>query len=293
MSPLILLVSVTVTFEDITLAQAVICMLRACVCEVQPLTGWASCWSRPLCIRPDSPLSLPLNPRPLWTIWDPRSAERSLWKQAVILLLRSQRAWDRVQASASERSGPNLTCLQRVRLFHYFISRCKRTKHSSVVNRCVSDPAQGVHIADLSMLVPGEWSNCLHSGWAVSNINCLTLHPSCAVVFISGSSLYKRSPPEGNILLEVCSCIGVSHLPVPLNRIGWFTKVQTDLFTSIYFAVIKGWFLHVASAPVVSELFRSSFLFFTYSLPSETAGRGPSVTPRGSTGWTGPRRSTR
>uniref|UniRef100_A0A671XTK6 Solute carrier family 15 member 2 n=1 Tax=Sparus aurata TaxID=8175 RepID=A0A671XTK6_SPAAU len=28
------------------------------------------------------------------------------------------------------------------------------------------------------------------------------------VVFISGSSLYKRSPPEGNILLEVCSCIG-------------------------------------------------------------------------------------
>ncbi|KAM8749423.1 solute carrier family 15 member 2 [Acanthopagrus schlegelii] len=28
------------------------------------------------------------------------------------------------------------------------------------------------------------------------------------VVFIAGSSLYKRSPPEGNILLEVCGCIG-------------------------------------------------------------------------------------
>ncbi|XP_073329372.1 solute carrier family 15 member 2 [Pagrus major] len=28
------------------------------------------------------------------------------------------------------------------------------------------------------------------------------------VVFIAGSSLYKKGPPQGNILLEVCSCIG-------------------------------------------------------------------------------------
>uniref|UniRef100_A0A665WME3 Solute carrier family 15 member 2 n=1 Tax=Echeneis naucrates TaxID=173247 RepID=A0A665WME3_ECHNA len=28
------------------------------------------------------------------------------------------------------------------------------------------------------------------------------------VVFIAGSSLYKKSPPQGNILLEVCNCIG-------------------------------------------------------------------------------------
>ncbi|KAM7380071.1 hypothetical protein PAMP_003391 [Pampus punctatissimus] len=28
------------------------------------------------------------------------------------------------------------------------------------------------------------------------------------VVFISGSGLYKRTPPQGNILLEVCNCIG-------------------------------------------------------------------------------------
>ncbi|KAL6100349.1 slc15a2 [Pungitius sinensis] len=28
------------------------------------------------------------------------------------------------------------------------------------------------------------------------------------VVFMSGSVLYKRTPPQGNILLEVCSCIG-------------------------------------------------------------------------------------
>ncbi|XP_070693691.1 solute carrier family 15 member 2 [Pempheris klunzingeri] len=27
-------------------------------------------------------------------------------------------------------------------------------------------------------------------------------------VFIAGSSLYKRSPPQGNILLEVCNCVG-------------------------------------------------------------------------------------
>uniref|UniRef100_A0A8C5GT49 Solute carrier family 15 member 2-like n=1 Tax=Gouania willdenowi TaxID=441366 RepID=A0A8C5GT49_GOUWI len=28
------------------------------------------------------------------------------------------------------------------------------------------------------------------------------------VVFIAGSSLYKRNPPQGNILLQVCNCIG-------------------------------------------------------------------------------------
>ncbi|KAM9850610.1 solute carrier family 15 member 2 [Aulostomus maculatus] len=28
------------------------------------------------------------------------------------------------------------------------------------------------------------------------------------VVFMTGSSLYKRNPPQGNILLEVCNCIG-------------------------------------------------------------------------------------
>uniref|UniRef100_A0A8B9QKG6 Solute carrier family 15 member 2 n=1 Tax=Apteryx owenii TaxID=8824 RepID=A0A8B9QKG6_APTOW len=30
------------------------------------------------------------------------------------------------------------------------------------------------------------------------------------VVFIAGSGLYRKTPPEGNVLLEVCKCIGVS-----------------------------------------------------------------------------------
>lgn len=38
--------------------------------------------------------------------------------------------------------------------------------------------------------------------------------------------MYKRNPPQGNILVEVCNCIGVSHLPVPLNHITWFLKVR-------------------------------------------------------------------
>uniref|UniRef100_A0A3Q0R2B0 Solute carrier family 15 member 2 n=1 Tax=Amphilophus citrinellus TaxID=61819 RepID=A0A3Q0R2B0_AMPCI len=35
----------------------------------------------------------------------------------------------------------------------------------------------------------------------------LTLYLSCTVVFIAGSGMYKRTPPQGNILWEVCSCI--------------------------------------------------------------------------------------
>lgn len=38
-------------------------------------------------------------------------------------------------------------------------------------------------------------------------INSAPVH---VVVFISGSGLYKKSPPEGNILVRVCKCIGVS-----------------------------------------------------------------------------------
>lgn len=33
----------------------------------------------------------------------------------------------------------------------------------------------------------------------------------CVVVFIAGGTLYKKSPPEGNVLLNVCKCIGVRH----------------------------------------------------------------------------------
>lgn len=31
-----------------------------------------------------------------------------------------------------------------------------------------------------------------------------------SVVFIAGSGLYRKTPPQGNVLLEVCKCIGVS-----------------------------------------------------------------------------------
>ena len=30
------------------------------------------------------------------------------------------------------------------------------------------------------------------------------------VIFVSGSSLYKRYPPEGNIVVEVSKAVGVS-----------------------------------------------------------------------------------
>lgn len=32
----------------------------------------------------------------------------------------------------------------------------------------------------------------------------------CAVVFIAGSPLYVKTAPQGNIIVKVCKCIGVS-----------------------------------------------------------------------------------
>lgn len=42
--------------------------------------------------------------------------------------------------------------------------------------------------------------------------NVITTLLSPAAVFIAGSFMYKRNPPQGNILLKVCKCIGVGHL---------------------------------------------------------------------------------
>lgn len=52
-----------------------------------------------------------------------------------------------------------------------------------------------------------RWSKCIFlTAINASSPNLFT------VVFIAGSSLYKRNPPQGNILLQVCKCIGVSNL---------------------------------------------------------------------------------
>ena len=37
---------------------------------------------------------------------------------------------------------------------------------------------------------------------------CFFLSP---VVFVFGSSMYIKTDPKGNIMLEVCKCIWVSH----------------------------------------------------------------------------------
>lgn len=129
-----------------------------------------------------------------------------------------------------------------------------------------------VHTAEISMCVFREMV-CTS---ALPATDCLIHLPSCAVVFITGSFLYKRVPPQGNILVQVCNCVGVSRLLVPSKEIRQFPKVQVSslLFN---FCVVMCWNVH----------FRSC------SLPSRDAGRGQSSSRRGHTGWTGLRRSTR
>lgn len=100
------------------------------------------------------------------------------------------------------------------------------------------------------MLMRARWH--LWSRWtaaeAISRVQCfllssessLTLHPSCAAVFIAGSGMYKRTPPQGNILLEVCRCIGVSHLPSPVIWDVKHTAIRNHFVLQLaffYFAV--------------------------------------------------------
>lgn len=66
-----------------------------------------------------------------------------------------------------------------------------------------------------------RWSKCIFlTAINASSPNLFT------VVFIAGSSLYKRNPPQGNILLQVCKCIGVSNLS--LSPHIWVTKKKTQ-----------------------------------------------------------------
>lgn len=75
---------------------------------------------------------------------------------------------------------------------------------------------------------------------------CFNLSSTSAVVFISGSGLYKRNPPQGNIMLRVCGCIGVGGVP-PGSELGavflfffFFTFFASWLFF-LQFAIKNRW----------------------------------------------------
>lgn len=61
-----------------------------------------------------------------------------------------------------------------------------------------------------------------------------------AVVFIAGSGLYKRNPPQGNIMLRVCKCIGVGGVP-PGSELGggFFSSLFASCF--VQFAIKNRW----------------------------------------------------
>lgn len=83
---------------------------------------------------------------------------------------------------------------------------------------------------------------------------------SCAVVFIAGSGLYKKSPPQGNILLQVCNCIGVSHLPGLPGYIRGFMSMNRSI--RLYFTqriIQTRWLLFLSKAADFSI-----FIPFTY-----------------------------
>lgn len=48
------------------------------------------------------------------------------------------------------------------------------------------------------------------AGLSFSHVNPHLDYNIFSVVFIAGSGLYRKTPPQGNVLLEVCKCIGVS-----------------------------------------------------------------------------------
>lgn len=66
------------------------------------------------------------------------------------------------------------------------------------------------------------------------------------MVFIAGSGLYKKSPPEGNVLVRVCKCIGVSKSCQQLSLVcywriwsikRWLMVISYSVFTSLLYAI--------------------------------------------------------
>lgn len=85
------------------------------------------------------------------------------------------------------------------------------------------------------------------------------------VVFVLGSGLYRKSPPEGNVLLNVCKCIGVRNL---FHTTFW----QTD-------------------SEIVMQIQLITILLI--SLPYAIGGEAKRKDQDGITGWTGLKRSIR
>uniref|UniRef100_A0A670K7Y1 Solute carrier family 15 member 2 n=1 Tax=Podarcis muralis TaxID=64176 RepID=A0A670K7Y1_PODMU len=64
------------------------------------------------------------------------------------------------------------------------------------------------------------------------------------IVFIAGNGMYKKTPPEGNILLEICKCIGFAvtnriknrsrHIPKREHWLDWASeKYSNQLITEV------------------------------------------------------------
>lgn len=89
---------------------------------------------------------------------------------------------------------------------------------------------------------------------------------SLTVVFIVGSGMYYKAEPQGNIMMDVCKCIGVSLV---------YIICITHFVPSVVLGVSKNTFLF-------------HFFLLLFSLPLKTAtGTEASNTQRSSTGWTG------
>lgn len=99
-----------------------------------------------------------------------------------------------------------------------------------------------------------------------------------AVVFIVGSGMYNKTAPQGNIMLKVCKCIGVSGS----------SKINPDLLKVFSFKMDLNGF-----NPSAFQLVRMHSSVPLCSLPSRTALGIALLNTQGEpTGWTGLMRNT-
>ena len=105
----------------------------------------------------------------------------------------------------------------------------------------------------------------------LNNINALLINVSTilyvfliisAVVFIIGSRMYNKTAPQGNIIVKVCRCIGVSGTHLIYSSPNTF-QLEGGLTWKCFLAAVR-------------------------SLPSRTASHTVALSiQRESTGWTG------
>lgn len=206
----------------------------------------------------------------------------SLLSTIITPILRGRYEWDKVCAiNMSACDNQKITVIEQLFVLPSVAQKCGIHSQQNCYPLAFGVPAALMVVAlgmskqfgDCDSIDENIWKNIKVCYILRNDSDVLSAMP-LTVVFIIGNSMYYKAEPQGNIMLDVCKCIGVS-------------LVYTICINTLCICCIPAVALGVSKTKF---LFRFALLLI--SLPLKTATSTEAInTQRGSTGWTGQKKN--